>query len=187
MLRFSAGRNVRADAAVSFVTYSQAPRAINYSYRGTSLIRKRTPPYDHHRALGVTVLQDPTGWHFLMSEVPLYIATSVAARVLLKKTALLLACALMHDSRASATISHPKTRLGAGALSLHPESRAPPPHEDPGGATSRPSAHSYPSQSPLTVPCESLQHKATPGIVWGKVQAQGLSFAGPPFSLTPTP
>ena len=38
---------------------------------GTSLTRKRTPPYEHHRALGMVLLKGPRGALFLMSEVPL--------------------------------------------------------------------------------------------------------------------
>ena len=41
------------------------------SYRGTSLIRNSTPPWGHHRALGIVLLYGPRGALFLMSEVPL--------------------------------------------------------------------------------------------------------------------
>ena len=41
-------------------------------YRGTSLIRNLHPPQDHHRGLGIFLLQGPTGRRFLMSEVPVY-------------------------------------------------------------------------------------------------------------------
>ena len=47
------------------------PVAVFADYRGTSLIRNRPPPYDHHRALGMVLLQGPRGALFLMSEVPL--------------------------------------------------------------------------------------------------------------------
>jgi len=40
-------------------------------YMGTSLIRNRTPPLDHHRALGIGLLQVPRERRFLMSEVSL--------------------------------------------------------------------------------------------------------------------
>ena len=40
-------------------------------YRGTSLMRKRPPPQDQHRALGMVLLQGPRCALFLMSEVPL--------------------------------------------------------------------------------------------------------------------
>ena len=40
-------------------------------YRGTSLVRNRTPPKGPHRALGIVLLQGPRGRRFLMSEVPL--------------------------------------------------------------------------------------------------------------------
>ena len=40
------------------------------AYRGTSLIRNSNPLWDHHRALGVGLLQGPRGGRFLMSEVP---------------------------------------------------------------------------------------------------------------------
>ena len=40
-------------------------------YRGTSLIRKRPPPLDPHRALGMVLLWGPRRRWFLMSEVPL--------------------------------------------------------------------------------------------------------------------
>ena len=40
------------------------------TYRGTLLIRNSTPPKDHHRALGIVLLQGPRGALFLMSEVP---------------------------------------------------------------------------------------------------------------------
>ena len=42
------------------------------SYRGTSLIRKRTPPQGRHMSLGIVLVKGPRGWRFLMSEVPLY-------------------------------------------------------------------------------------------------------------------
>ena len=32
-----------------------------------------TPPYHHHRALGIVLLYGPRGGLFLMSEVPMYI------------------------------------------------------------------------------------------------------------------
>ena len=41
-------------------------------YGGTLLIRKCPPPQDHHRALGISLLQGPRGMRFLMREVPLY-------------------------------------------------------------------------------------------------------------------
>ena len=41
------------------------------SYRGTSLTKKRPPPWDHRRALGIGLLQGPRGLRFLMSEVSL--------------------------------------------------------------------------------------------------------------------
>ena len=34
--------------------------------------KKRRPPQDHHRILGIGLLKGPTGGLFLMSEVPLY-------------------------------------------------------------------------------------------------------------------
>jgi hypothetical protein len=40
-------------------------------YRGTSLIRNRIPPWDHHMALRIGQLQDPGKGCFFMSEVPL--------------------------------------------------------------------------------------------------------------------
>ena len=40
-------------------------------YRGTSLIRNKSPPWDHHRALDKGLLQDPREGLFSMSEVPL--------------------------------------------------------------------------------------------------------------------
>ena len=43
-------------------------------YRVTSPIRNSSPPSDHHRALGIVLLQGPRGALFLMSEVPLYIS-----------------------------------------------------------------------------------------------------------------
>ena len=37
------------------------------------LVQKKHPsPWDHHRSLGIGLLQGPTGWVFLVSEVPLY-------------------------------------------------------------------------------------------------------------------
>ena len=41
-------------------------------YRGSSLIRNSSPPKDHHRALGIVLLQGPRETLFLMSEAPLY-------------------------------------------------------------------------------------------------------------------
>jgi len=43
-------------------------------YRGTSLIRTRPPPQDHHKALDRVLLKGPSEAPFLMSEVPLYIS-----------------------------------------------------------------------------------------------------------------
>ena len=40
--------------------------------RGTSLIRKRPPPSDLHRTIGIGVLKGPRGGPFLMSEVLLW-------------------------------------------------------------------------------------------------------------------
>jgi len=40
-------------------------------YRVTSLIRNRHPPYNHHRALGIGILQGPMVVRFLVSEVTL--------------------------------------------------------------------------------------------------------------------
>ena len=40
-------------------------------YSGTSLIRNRAPPRDHHRALGIALLWGPTGRRFLMDKVSL--------------------------------------------------------------------------------------------------------------------
>ena len=50
-------------------------------YRGTSLIRNSTPPLDHHRALGIVLLQGARGALFLMSEVPLYYQKHRAAQL----------------------------------------------------------------------------------------------------------
>jgi len=41
-------------------------------YRGTSLIRKRHPPWDRRRIIGIGLLVGPRRWCFLMSERPLY-------------------------------------------------------------------------------------------------------------------
>ena len=40
-------------------------------YRDTSQIRNSAPPWDHHRALDIVLLQGPRGSLFLMSEGPL--------------------------------------------------------------------------------------------------------------------
>ena len=42
-------------------------------YRGTWLIKNSAPPKDHHRSLGIVLLQGPGEALFLMSEVPLYV------------------------------------------------------------------------------------------------------------------
>ena len=42
-------------------------------YRGTLLIRKTHPPQDHHKSLGIGLLQGNTGGGVLMSEVPLLV------------------------------------------------------------------------------------------------------------------
>ena len=39
-------------------------------YRGTSLIKNRPDPWDHHRALGTGILWGTRGKFFHMSEVP---------------------------------------------------------------------------------------------------------------------
>ena len=41
------------------------------AYRGTSLIRKRPPPQDPPRTLGIGLRQGSTGWRFLVSKVAL--------------------------------------------------------------------------------------------------------------------
>ena len=41
--------------------------------------KKQPPPHDHHRALGIVLLQGPRGALFLMSEVPLYVQMSEGA------------------------------------------------------------------------------------------------------------
>ena len=46
-------------------------------YRGTSLTKTRPTPWDHHRALGVGLLQGPRVGRFIMSEVPLYSRTGL--------------------------------------------------------------------------------------------------------------
>ena len=47
----------------------------NLPCRGTSLVRKAPlPPQDHHRALGIVLLEGARGALFLMSEVPVYLA-----------------------------------------------------------------------------------------------------------------
>ena len=43
-----------------------------WTYRGTSLIRKRPPPRTHLRTLCIVPLQGPRRALFLMSEVPLW-------------------------------------------------------------------------------------------------------------------
>ena len=50
----------------------QRPRTLQTLCRGTSLIRKRPPPVNHHRFLGTGLLEVPRGGRFLMSEVLLY-------------------------------------------------------------------------------------------------------------------
>ena len=42
------------------------------------LAYKKTPPHqDHHRLLGIVLLQGPRGMLFLMSEIPLYTAGDI--------------------------------------------------------------------------------------------------------------
>ena len=41
--------------------------------RGTSPVRKRPPPYDPPKTLGIGLREGPTRRQFLMSEVPLYL------------------------------------------------------------------------------------------------------------------
>ena len=41
--------------------------------------RRLPPPQDRHRSLGMVLLQGPTGWWFLPSEVPLYACTRTEA------------------------------------------------------------------------------------------------------------
>jgi len=71
------------------------------AYRGTSLIRKRPPPYDHHRPLGVSLLYGPRGGHFLMIELPLYMAA-----VFVVTNASLLALHMRNDRVYSLTQTH---------------------------------------------------------------------------------
>ena len=54
------------------VPLTESPSAQPLRYMGTSLIGNTPPPQDHHRALGLVLLQGSRGWQFLMSEVPLY-------------------------------------------------------------------------------------------------------------------
>jgi hypothetical protein len=49
-------------------------------YRGTSLKRNALPPQDHHRALGIVLLQGPMETWSLMSEVPLQLAHQVKCK-----------------------------------------------------------------------------------------------------------
>ena len=49
----------------------QPPQRCHLLYRGTSLIRKRTPPLEHNRSLDIVLLYGPTGKRFLISEVTL--------------------------------------------------------------------------------------------------------------------
>ena len=51
--------------------------------KGTSLIRTPPPPWDHHRALGIGVMQDSVGRQFLMSEESLH--TPVPGKLLDRK------------------------------------------------------------------------------------------------------
>ena len=44
-------------------------RVTTMLYRDTSLIRNSPPPWDHHFALSIVLLQGPRGAVFLMSEV----------------------------------------------------------------------------------------------------------------------
>ena len=41
------------------------------AYRGTSLIRKCPPLYEHHKSLGIDLMSGPGGVPFLVSKVPL--------------------------------------------------------------------------------------------------------------------
>ena len=50
-------------------------------YRGTSFIRKCPPPQDHHRSLGIVLLQRPKGARILVSEVSLYMQGYAQGRV----------------------------------------------------------------------------------------------------------
>ena len=44
----------------------------NLMHRGTSFIRNSPPPWDHHRTLGIVLLQGPGRGVFRRSQVPLY-------------------------------------------------------------------------------------------------------------------
>ena len=46
-------------------------RKAHFAYRGTPLIRKRSPPYDPHKARGMSLLKGPRRLLFRISEVPL--------------------------------------------------------------------------------------------------------------------
>jgi len=55
-------------------TGCEAPQSQNCSttlYMGTAPIRKRPPPWDPHRSLGIGLRKGPRGRCFLMGEVPL--------------------------------------------------------------------------------------------------------------------
>ena len=73
------------------------------AYRGTSPIRKRPPPLDPPRNLGIGLRLGPKGWHFLMSEVPLYVSGGCvpAGEAVLKCTFLVVSKRLMTAGQAN--------------------------------------------------------------------------------------
>jgi len=59
---------------------TQSRTTVFHAYRGTSLIRKRPPPYDPPMTLGLDLRLGPRGVRFLVSEVPLYALRSHKCR-----------------------------------------------------------------------------------------------------------
>jgi hypothetical protein len=51
---------------------SRSELGTELGYRSTSLIRNSAPPQDHHRALGIVLLQGRRGAMFFISEALLY-------------------------------------------------------------------------------------------------------------------
>ena len=69
-------------------------------HMGTSLIKKSPPPpQDHHRALGIVLLQGLGGKLFLMSETPLHREESEQV------------CILLHEKRRCRFLTSAHTRL----------------------------------------------------------------------------
>ena len=63
--------------AVSYKRGAPVRIAYIHALRGYLALKKQPLPEDHHRTLGIALLQGPRRVQFLMSKVPMYRVTSL--------------------------------------------------------------------------------------------------------------